>query len=372
MGYRQGLCRALRDLEIPHVVWHDRPLRHPPRDAQVHIAEFGQSRPSCRAAASGLHPLGPFSHVIAGVERSVVPASHARRVLKARRSVHTTLMRCHDKLLMKEQLRAAGVPVTDFMAGRPGNGPEAYSALGPRMVIKERTESGGRGMQVVESLAQAEDATMTGRLAERFVDGAEVSVESFVRNSRVCFTNITQYVKRKHVNLLPAELPADLSSALLGVHAQVVEALRIAWGITHCEFYLTSDGPVVGEIALRPPGGYIMELLQLAYGFSPWEALVAVELGHAFRFPERASQTAAALIWHPGPGRVREIRGLDAVRRHPRVQRATLKLEIGDPVAVRSGVGEDVGHALLVGPDADEVRAALRDVESALTIDLDG
>jgi len=371
MGYRQGLCRALRSLEIAHAVWHDRPLRTAPAGAPVHIAAFRQSREESRTAAAELLPLGPFSHVIAGVERAVVAASHARRVLDARRSVHTTIMRCHDKLLMKQRLRDAGIPVTDFLAGEPGNGALAYDALGPRMVIKDRTESGGRGMQVVESREQAANAAMTGRLAERFVEGTEVSVESFVRGGRVCFSNITQYVENAHVNLLPAQLPESVAESLLGIHASVVEALRITWGITHCEFYLTANGPVVGEIALRPPGGYIMELLELAYGFSAWDALVAIELGLPFRFPKRAPRAAAAIVWHPGPGRVREIRGFDRVERHPLVERATLKIREGDQVSRRAGVGEDVGHALLCGTEIEAVRSAIDELEACLKIELE-
>lgn len=370
LGYRQGLCRALRRQRIPYVVWNDAPLRFPPRHVTVHVAPFGRDREQSRAAAAAIAQDGPFTHVIAAVERSVVAASHARRVLGARLSTHTTVMRCHDKLLMKETLRAAGVPVTDFVGGEAGSAEAAYALLGPRMVVKDRTESGGRGLQIVRSQAEAKALSMDGRLAERFVEGREVSVESFVRAGRVCFTNVTEYVKNGSINLVPGDLPEATTTALLSIHARVVEALRITWGITHCEFYLTADGPVVGEIALRPPGGYIMELLELAYGFSAWDALVAIELGLPYRFVERASAHAGVVIFHPGAGRVRALRGFDRIEAHPLVERAKLKIAIGDVLSPRKGVGEDVGYALLRGKDAAAVRAELFEVERALTVEL--
>ena len=37
------------------------------------------------------------------------------------------------------------------------------------------------------------------------------------------------------------------------------------------EVFLGEEGPVFGEIAARPPGGYLMDLIPRAYGFDPWE-----------------------------------------------------------------------------------------------------
>lgn len=50
---------------------------------------------------------------------------------------------------------------------------------------------------------------------------------------------------------------------------QVIKALNIKWGLTHLEYYGDRNGELFGEIALRPTGGYIMELIKCAYDFDP-------------------------------------------------------------------------------------------------------
>jgi hypothetical protein len=45
-------------------------------------------------------------------------------------------------------------------------------------------------------------------------------------------------------------------------------------GMTHAEFYITSNSPVFGELAIRPFGGYYMPLITKVYGFDAWGRLM--------------------------------------------------------------------------------------------------
>lgn len=369
VGPRRGLCDALRRHRIDFAVWSD-PVRRVNRAQFVHAAPLYQSRARAREEAIGLlERHGAFTHVIAGSEAGVLPAAVARRALGARVSSHTTVLRCRDKLLMKRHLAEHGVPMTAFLEAAPDQSPRRMrDVLGGKIVVKDRTSSGGRGLVVAEDVRTLEAARGRGRIAERFIDAPEISVESFVSRGEILFRNVTEYVRKGHVNLLPAGLDEATRDAVMALNQHVIESLRIEWGITHLEMYLTGEGPLFGEIALRPPGGYIMELIEIAWGFSAWDAFLAVELDLPAAFPGEAPRTAVASVLHPGAGRVTRLDGADALRADPRVVTCKLDIAVGDTVGPRLGVGNEVGHVLLAGKDREDALAALRLVDATLQI----
>jgi hypothetical protein len=204
----------------------------------------------------------------------------------------------------------------------------------------------------VQLVYRAQDLVLRrdGRhILERHVDAPEASIESFVSDGRIEFVNTTRYLEKGHVNFVPAAFDAAVEESLRALNRRVIEALRIRWGITHLEVYLTADGLLFGEIALRPPGGYIMNAMQHAYAFDPWAALVAMELGESFDFPDGVAAWAGVDIFHPGAGRVAAIQGRDRVRSHPATREFRLRIQPGDRVGRREGAGQDTGHLLYTG-----------------------
>jgi len=116
-------------------------------------------------------------------------------------------------------------------------------------------------------------------IAEKWIKGKEFSVESFIRNGKIIFRNITEYYELYHLNIVPASLDRGTSKRIYKLNDEVIKKFGINQGMTHFECYLTKDGLIFGEIALRPPGGYLMDLIQTAYGFDPWIELLNIESG---------------------------------------------------------------------------------------------
>jgi biotin carboxylase len=337
----------------------------------VHVGPLATDEKDLLQQAQILADHGPFTHVIAGTEASVVAASLARRVLKARLSPHTVAIRCHDKLWMKRHLSRSGIPMTPFLGGKDDLSPAHIAdTLGFPVVTKPRRLSGGRGIHLIADIAQLAKESRRDRLLERFVDAPEISVESFVNERRVLFESVTEYFRKGQVNIIPAELPSETREAVLDLNHRVLSAMNISWGMTHTEMYLTEEGPLVGEIALRPPGGYIMEVLKLCHGLDAWAALLAVELSQPFTFPRKQAAHAAVIVLHPGEGVVRAVSGLEEVSGDDAVVRATVRVQPGDRVAPRLGVGTDVGHVLLKAASRARLLTAIAHVDQTLQIDL--
>jgi biotin carboxylase len=248
---------------------------------------------------------------------------------------------------------------------------DVFARLGTPVVRKRRKSSGGRELSFVrreQDLVLQKDGR---NILERFVFAPEASIESFVNGGQIRFVNTTRYVEKRHVNFVPADLDEAVLSAMLELNRRVLKALKINWGITHLEVYLTEAGLLFGEIALRPPGGYIMNAMRHAYGFDPWAAFVAMELDESFSFPQVPSGYACVEVLHPGSGRVTEVRGEQLVREHPAMREFRLKVAVGDVIAERQGAGEDVGYLLHVSPSAAARLALLDEFHRNLSIRLE-
>ncbi len=372
IGPRRALLDALRAREIPFAVWREM-ARFPIDDAETLVtAPLWNTTAKLKQLIGETFRGTRYTHVIAGGEMAVYPAAVARRVLGARLSPVSTALRCRDKLAMKEYLSEYDIPMTAFMAESGAHSPAAaFARLGTPLVRKQRKSSGGRGLEIIhreQDLVLRQDGR---NILERYVSAPEASIESFVNEGRIHFVNSTRYLEKGRVNFVPAGFDDALLEDLQALNRRVIEALKINWGITHLEVYLTDEGLLFGEIALRPPGGYIMNTLQQTYGFDPWAAMVAMELGEDFAFPDGAASWGGVEIFHPGPGRVEAIHGEALVRAHAATREFRLKVKAGDVIEVRKSVGQDVGHLLYTCASPAERDAAHRYFRDCFAIEVE-
>jgi len=371
IGPRRGLIDVLRQRDIPFSVWQEKAVFVVAGTQRSVVAPLWNSAEKIREQIRNSFPDQQFSHVIAGTEAGVMVASVARRQLGARLSSTVTGARCRDKLLMKQHLAGFGIPMTRFMADAPDLDPqEVFSALGTPVVRKFRKSSGGRGLQMLFRPEQYVPGRHGSSILERFVDAPEASIESFIDRGHIRFTNITQYQRKGRSNFVPAFFDSALERTLLSLNERAIGALGIGWGMTHLEVYLTAQGPLFGEIALRPPGGYIMNAIQHAWDFNPWEAFLAMELGEDFQFPARAVRWAASEVLHPGAGVVVAVRGKNRVLDEEGVKEFRVKVKCGDVIDPRSGLGQDAGYVVYTSATPEERNALHERIAHALTIEL--
>ena len=360
IGPRRGLIDELRERRIPFSIWQNRQVFNVSAGQKSVIAPFWNSaeknREQIRKSFSGQR----FTHVIAGTESSVLPAAVARRQVGARLSSAATGTRCRDKLHMKQHLAGFGIPMTRFLADSPDLDPrQVFAELGSPVVRKFRKSSGGRGLTLLEREQDYVPGEQGGCILERYINAPEVSVESFIDNGDIQFTNITAYHRKGHSNFVPAVLDKGLSDTLLAMNERVISALGVAWGMTHLELYLTQNGPLFGEVALRPPGGYIMNAISHAWDFNPWAAFV-----------EHASQFAASEVLYPGAGLVSAVRGKSRILDEQGVREFRLKVKVGEKLPARTSLGHDTGYVVHASASPEERLALHELIERELIIEL--
>jgi hypothetical protein len=347
IGPRLGLVEVLRKRRIPFSIWQEKQASGWPDAEKLLTSPLWKTSERIKQAIRDAFGATPYTHIIAGTEAATYPAAIARRQLGARYSKITTALRCRDKLAMKQYLCDFGVPMTKFMAESAAtDAARVFEALGCPVVRKSRKSSGGKTLQIIHRKRDLVLQHGNRNILEKYVSAPEASIETFINNGRIQFTSITEYHEKGFVNFVPAAFDAALTGAIQGLNRSVIEALKIRWGITHLEVYLTDKGLLFGEIALRPPGGYIMNAIRHAYDFNPWEAFVAMELDEPFDFPDRPLAYTAVEIFHPGAGSVTSVKGESLVREHPSTREFRLKIRTGDRIMRRESVGQDTGYLL--------------------------
>lgn len=310
--------------------------------------------------------------IIAVTESAVVPAAALRAELGVDGHGIDVAQRCTNKIHMKRTIAAAGIACAKFMELSEGDldAEAVVEALGLPVVIKPAVGSGGRDARVAQTLEHMPQVVTNECIAESFINGIEMSIESLVVDARPVFVNFTEYVEPAWASLLPAMLPDETVKQLLELNARAITALGIARGMTHLEVFLTTKGPVFGELGARPPGGHIMKLIELAYGFDVWEALLNIELGRHVSLPGKAERFAGMRFIHPGAGRVIRVEGVDAAAALPSVQHFECKLKVGDKVKARYGTGQHCGFVLLAGTH-EAVRRDLAAIRQLVRIELE-
>jgi biotin carboxylase len=295
------------------------------------------------------------TYVIASSEKSVLSAAMAREVFGIQGFNDQNLPYFYDKKEMKQKLHGV-VAMTDFHFCRGDESIEnLISALGLPLVLKHACSSGSRGLVISSDYQELCQVNLQGMIAEKFIKGREFSVESFLYKGEIIFTNLTEYYFKSHINIAPAQLAPEITKKILGMNAQVLTTLGAYQGMTHLEVYLTEEGLIFGEVALRPPGGFLMELIEQVYSFCPWSAYLDLQMDQKIILPTQPQGYCASIILHPGEGIFDGKQTFDQFSKRPECIQSLLKIGKGDKIEKREGMGQNIGHMIYF----DQSRAKL-------------
>ena len=115
-------------------------------------------------------------------------------------------------------------------------------------------------------------------LMESHLDGREFAVEAFIKNRKIRFLNISEYVSLGYSVFVPASPELENWRGRITEEVQkLVDTFDIEFGFIHPEYFITNDGQLYfGEVAYRPPGFNALELIERAYGFNCYQAIVVM------------------------------------------------------------------------------------------------
>ncbi len=253
------------------------------------------------SAALELAAREPISGVLSWDEARVLQSAKVAAALGLPGGDPDMVMRCRDKYLTRQALRAAGVPQpASVMVTTIDEALDTAAEIGYPVVLKPRALAASLGVVRVDTpdelAAQfgfARDTTVPGAwhydvvLVEEYLTGPEISLDSVVYRGQLT----PMFLARKEIGYPPyfeeighvvdAADPMFSDPELVRILRDTHRALAFTDGVTHTELKLTPSGPKVIEVNARLGGDLIPYLGQQTTGIQPGLAAAAVACGRA-------------------------------------------------------------------------------------------
>lgn len=208
-------------------------------------------------------------------------------------------------------------------------------------------------------------------LIESHLDGWEFAVEAWIHKGKIKFLNISEYVSLGYSVFVPASPELEKYRAQITKEIEkLIKVFDIEFGFVHPEYFLTSDDEMYfGEVAYRPPGFKVFELLERVYGFNAYQGLIlafdpktTTEEIDAFFPTEVVDAKAYAGCFGVYPRR-RVVNRLDIpeeTENHPYFESHELTAPMEETVTKRTAFGTHWGLAYFVGDNPDEMHKVLK------------
>ncbi|MCH8529582.1 MAG: ATP-grasp domain-containing protein [Saccharospirillum sp.] len=209
-------------------------------------------------------------------------------------------------------------------------------------------------------------------LMESHLDGWEFAVEAWIHNGKIQFLNISEYVTLGYSVFVPASPELESYRAQITQEIEkLIKAFDIEFGVIHPEYFVTSDGTMYfGEVAYRPPGFKVFELLERVYdGFNAYQASMLVfdpkatdeEVAAYFPKPvEDAKAHAGCFGVYPRRRVVSKLEIPEETENHPYFESHELTTPMEEIVTKRTAFGTHWGLVYFVGEDSDEMKRLLK------------
>lgn len=329
-------CRALCRLPGVRVVGL---FQQPPRDTTgLAWVETVDNALDPAAVVAGCRRIiarfGPIHRLLGVLENMQEQLALARAELGLPGTDPQTARLFRDKATMKDALRAAGLPCAKHRLLTSDAAAWSFVAeVGFPIILKPPAGAGCKATYRVRdaselrrALAESRVSAQRPTLAEEFLTGDEFSYETLTLHGEVRFHSITHYLPTplqvtenpwvQWVVLAPRDISGPRYAQVREVGPKVIQALGLDTSVTHMEWFQRPDGSIaIGEIAARPPGARIVDLMGWTHDrsfFDVWARLMAEEqIEGPFT---RKYAGAAVFLRQPGAGRVIDVEGLDAAQ----------------------------------------------------------
>ncbi len=237
-----------------------------------------------------------------------------------------------DKELMKQVLDAAGIRTPRHLrASTVAAVWDAAERIGYPLIVKPIDGAGSADTYRVDSAQELGDVLPGLRhvpevSVEEFVDGEELTFDTVCAGGDILFENVMWYRPRP-LQMRMHEWVSPVSIALRDLTApdlqdgrrmgvQVLAALGFTTGFTHMEWYRTAAGEAVfGEIAARPPGARVVDLMNVATDGDLYVAWAEAVLHGRLSRPLEQRYNAGSIFKRArGTGAITGVTGLDDLR----------------------------------------------------------
>jgi biotin carboxylase len=294
--------------------------------AQIVHATIDDSE-SILAVLRPLHEEKPFDRVLSATEEAAIAAGEVADALGIPGTSAFTARALKDKAITRRLLAEHGVsPVRHAVITSAEEAAEFARSVDGPVVIKPSDGVASIQIHVAHTPDEATTAWKTlaeaghrNAIAEEFLDGPVVSVDTFSHRGRHIVFGMSEYQMNDLFVEWEVRTPSPLAepwrAELTELVGRLLDIVGLTDGPAHSEFILTEDGPRVLESHNRFAGSGAPDLVRRATGADLYRMFLAVQLGFE-ELPQtspRPTGGAAIRFFTPDPGTITAITGLDEV-----------------------------------------------------------
>jgi len=274
--------------------------------------------------------MGGVDVIFAAYEQLQVPIAQMRERFGISGMRAEAAHNFRDKARMKELFDGAGLPCARH--ARLANDDDAWrfaESNGYPLVYKPIEGAGARSTYRIDNAEQLRDALRISPppgLLEEHIVGEEHSFEGVCVNGRMVWHSLTRYrptplevLRNEWIQwciTLPREIDDPRYDDIRAAAARALEVLGMETGLCHLEWFRRRDGTIaISEVAARPPGAQIMDLVSYAHEFDFDDAWVRLMILGTFDAPERRYAAGVAFLRGQGEGRVKAIHRVEDAAR---------------------------------------------------------
>lgn len=232
---------------------------------------------------------------------------------------------------------------------------------------------GHRVIRTVEDVANITENEFPA-LLESHLSGWEFAVEAWIHDRKIRFLNISEYVTLGYSVFVPATPELESWRNLVTKEIEkLIKVFDIDFGFIHPEYFVTSDGELYfGEVAFRPPGFNVFELLERVYGFNAYQGLVlafdprTTEEEITSFFPREvvdAKGHAGVFGVYPRRRVVTDLVIPEETEQHPYFEFHELQAPVENKVTKRTAFGTHWGLIYFFGDNPHQLRDLLKHQE---------
>ncbi|MEO6446533.1 MAG: ATP-grasp domain-containing protein [Gemmatimonadaceae bacterium] len=339
-------------------------------------------------AARGLAQQGgPIHRLFGAYEQLQVSLAQARQVLGIDGLSVEAATNFRDKARMKTLLREAGLPCARHrLAENVADAVSFAKASGFPIVVKPPAGAGAISTFRVDDMSALQAALTLSPpseekpvLLEEFVQGEEHSFETITIDGKHVWHSLTHYyptplqvVDNPWIQwsiVLPREADDARYDDIRQAACRALDVLGMRTGMSHMEWFRRPDGSIaISEVAARPPGAQITQLMSVAHDFDAVQAWARAMIFGTFARPERKYASGAAFLRGSGEGRIKAVRGVQEVNEALGDMIVAAKTpEVG---ATPSPSYEGDGWVIVRHQDTKRVEQALRKIVSTIRVEL--
>lgn len=388
-GYRAAdFVRAAQALDVELTIASEEQLPLHEADRSI-VIDCLRPRWSAERIAD-LASRTPIDAIVAADDSGVEIASMGSEMLGLAHHPPVAVSFTRNKAAMRERLRAAEVPQPRFRIVSPGQVTPAGNDLGYPVVVKARTLTASRGVlraddahQLAKAVAriqairaEAGEDPASDLVIERYIDGAEYTVEGLVWNGEFEVLAVMEKPDplvgpafQETMFVTPARLHDDVMDDLIVTVRRTVSALELSDGPIHAEARIGDAGPVLLEVAARTIGGLCGRALRFGLMGTSIEVLVLRHaLGLRRRLPAPRGASGVLMIPIPAAGRLVGVEGIELAGSLANIEEIELTIGTGEWVAPPPEGDRYLGFVFARAPTTDLVEGALREANRVIHV----